>query len=105
MVRDTTKQKEKKVIQTFHKLLRSGKDYTTKWMYGEAGRPCFLTADSAGNLIRKYYKNTITEEMIEYLPKLNHLSHESAICQFAIHFDLCNRESRLIIRYIRRRKQ
>lgn len=103
-MRETTTAKEKDVLKAFHKLLRSGKDFSTESMYEEAGSKCYLTAGSAGNIIRKHYKSIITNEMKSFLSSMNGTKHEEKIRLFVKEFDFCKRESRLIIRYIKRSK-
>ena len=103
-MRETTAEKEKDVLRVFHKLLRCGKDYSTSSMYEEAGSKCYLTAGSAGNLIRRHYKSIITNEMKFFVTGLNGVKHEEKIKMFVSEFKFCKRESRLIIRYIKRGK-
>jgi len=101
-MREKTVHKEKEVLKGFRKLLRSGKDYTTSYMYEEAGIPCFISGKTAGNIVRKHYRKTITDEMVEFiLNVVDGLSHDEKIVQFSKEFRLCKRESRLIIRYIK----
>ena len=103
-MRETTTAKEKDVLKTFHKLLRSGKDFSTESMYEEAGKSCYLTAGSAGNIIRKHYRFIITDEMKSFVSRVNGTKHEGKIKLFMKEFEFCKRESRLIIRYIKRSK-
>ncbi|WP_372647790.1 hypothetical protein [Draconibacterium sp.] len=102
MTRASTKQKEKKVLSEFHRLLRSGKDYSANYMYEEAGKSCFLAAKSAGDIVRKHYQEKITDEMQAFVNNLGDMPHDVKVNLFAERFSLCVRESRLIIRYIRR---
>lgn len=103
-MRETTKEKEKKVLSTFLRLLRSGKDFTTNFMYSEAGKPCYITAASAGNMIRKHYRKIISKEMKAFILNLKGTPHEQKIIDFSDKFGYCCRESRLMIRYINRSK-
>lgn len=103
-MRETTIEKEKDVLKAFHKLLRCGKDYSTQSMYEEAGSKCYLAHGSAGNIIRKHYKSIITNEMKIFLSGMNGRKHEEKISLFMDKFEFCKRESRLIIRYIKRSK-
>nr|WP_319265261.1 hypothetical protein [uncultured Draconibacterium sp.] len=100
--RASTKQKEKKVLSVFHRLLRSGPDFSTSYMYEEAGRAGFLSAKSAGDIVRKHYQQEITEEMRLFVHDLGDMAHDIKIDLFAKRFGVCIRESRLMIRYIRR---
>jgi hypothetical protein len=103
-MRETTTAKEKDVLRAFQKLLRSGWDYTTQSMYEDAGKKCYLAPGSAGNIVRKHYKTIITKEMKSFLFSMNGTKHEEKIRLFMVEFDFCKRESRLIIRYIKRSK-
>ena len=103
-MRETTTAKEKDVLKTFHKLLRSGKDFSVTFMYEEAGAKCYLTAGSAGNIIRKHYRSIITDEMKDFVSQMNGTKHEEKIRLFVKEFEFCKRESRLLIRYIKRGK-
>jgi len=100
MIRLTTLRKERKVISEFHRLLRSGKDYTTSYMYAEAGKTCFLSRKHAGNIVRKYYNSLISKKMITFMNRLNGMIHEEKVSLFSKKFSVCIREARLIIRYI-----
>jgi hypothetical protein len=104
MTRDTTIEKKQIVLKTFHELLRSGNDYEVAHMYREAGKPVFLAGIRAGGIIRDYYHTVITEEMIDFIPKFNRNNKCEIINTFAQKFGFCEREARLIIRYIRRKK-
>jgi len=101
MIRETTSKKERKVVKEFQKLLRSGKDYTTEFMYSEAGNIVFLASKSAGNIVRRFYKNSITPEMCQFISGLNGASHEEKVVMFSKKFGMCKREGRLIIRYLK----
>ena len=59
--------KEKKVVNRFKKLLRSGMDYDVDSMYKEAGRCVCIVGVSAQRIINKYYKNMVTQEMVTYV--------------------------------------
>jgi hypothetical protein len=100
--RANTKLKEQKVLKVFHRLLRSGQDFSTSYMYEEAGKSCFLAAKSAGDIVRKHYQEKITDEMQMFVNDLDDMPHDVKVNLFAERFSLCVRESRLIIRYIRR---
>lgn len=102
MKRQTTLQKERKVIRKFHRQLRSGIDFSTDAMYEDAGRVCYLSRKQAGNIVRNYYNQIISEEMQNFVNSLN-VHHEEKISIFSQQFGFCTRESRLIINYIIRK--
>lgn len=104
MTRDTTIIKQKIVIDRFHQLLRSGKDYTTNYMYQEAGKPAFMSEEGAGAIIRSYYRGIINEKMVTCVSELENNTRNERVEIFSKKFRLCEREARLMIRYIRRRK-
>lgn len=104
MTRDTTKEKHEIVLSVFHELLRSGVDYTTGYMYKEAGRHGFLSTRGAANMVHEYYNGVINDEMVKCVSGLDDETHPERIKVFKDRFGLCEREARLIIRYIRRRK-
>jgi len=101
MNRQSTLQKEKIVIKEFHRLLRSGKDYTTNSMYTEAGAKCFLEGCTAGNIVRKYYQQQITEDMRMFVNANKELPFRVLMKDFSDYFNFCPRESRLILGYIK----
>lgn len=105
MTRESTIEKQKIIVKEFQRLLRSGKDFTTKYMYGDAGKKCFLTAVTAGHIIQKYYKDPanklITEEMREFVKENKSVKFESLLKLFCEKFRVCKREGRLILGYIR----
>lgn len=105
MTRQTTKEKQKIVIKAFRKLIESGKDYSARSMYEEAGKAAYLAPKSAGNIIRKYYRNRLTDDMKLFVSGLSNIQHESKVEQFAERFKVCTRESRLMIRYIKCRSR
>lgn len=102
MTRSTTEIKERKVLREFHRLLRSGKDFSTSYMYKEAGGVGFLSAKTAGNIVRKHYQKAINSEMSEFIAALGDTQHDVVIDLFSKRFNVCMRESRLMIRYIKR---
>jgi hypothetical protein len=97
-------QKDKDVVKAFQKLLRCGKDYEVVSMYKEAGEKYYLTAGTTGHIVRRHYKSIITDEMKSFVLQMNGAKHEEKINLFVEKFDLIRRESRLIIRYIKRGK-
>lgn len=99
-MRRTTKSRNRRVVDRFCKLLRSGKDYSTQYMYSEAGAVGFVSAKTAGNIVRKHYNAVITVDMVGFLDTLVENVYFERVKAFAEEFKLCIRESRLIIRYI-----
>ena len=98
--RENTIRKEREVMRVFHSLLRSGKDYTTEYMYKEAGSNCFLSIRGTGEIVRRYYRNVIDTDMIMFIANRIEEKRSERIEQFAIAFDMCIRESALVMRYI-----
>lgn len=101
MCKKSTTEKEKIVLKEFQRLLRSGKDLSANSMYEDAGKKVFLQGSTAGNIVRKHYREVISYEMKTFVidrfdMKFNKLSNE-----FKAKFKLCERESRLILGYIR----
>lgn len=118
MIRASTIEKEKLVLCRFHQLLRSDKDYTTDYMYEEAGKKAFLSIKKAGDIVRKHYRSIISEEMINFVHEKNksnemvnhYYAHKKStrtelVNLFSEKFNVCIRESRLIIRFIWRVKR
>lgn len=104
MTRDSTYIKQQIVIEEFQRLLRSGNDLTANSMYEDAGKKCFLERNTAGNMIRKYYREQITEDMRIFV--LDNKNDEFSILLelFCKKFDKCKREGRLMIGYIHNKK-
>ncbi|MEN6621972.1 MAG: hypothetical protein ABFD50_10530 [Smithella sp.] len=103
MTRRSTNKKHRIVVREFLKLVRSGKDYTTESMYREvADKLNFIEAKTVGNVIREHYKNMITGDMKEFLENMEGNPHETKIQQFSVRYNVCTRESRLMIRYMGR---
>lgn len=98
------KERDKAIIDKFQSLLRSGMDYDVNSMYEEAGRVAFMTPEAARKIINRHYKSLLTDEMIEHMRSLTCAHSEKVKC-FAEKFSLCERESRLLIRYIKRVKR
>ena len=100
------KKKEKAVISKFKSLLRCGMDYSVDHMYDEAGKKGFITGSSARTIINRHYRNQVTKEMIDCVKEINCkdrvTTREKRI--FAEKFNVCMRESTLLIRYIKRKK-
>lgn len=95
-------ERNKVVIAKFQELLRSGKDYSVESMYNEAGRIVYIKGISVKSIIQNHYKKVITQEMIDYLNDIK-CCREDEIESFSDKFNVCRRESILLIRYIRRR--
>lgn len=95
-----TKRKHNELIRRFKTILRSGKDYSTDYMYAEAAKKLFMTKGTAGNIIRKHYHELITDEMRDFEASVDGIAHDEKVILFSREFRLCERESRLILRYI-----
>ena len=98
---DGIKERHKVAIIKFQKLLRSGKDYSVKYMYDEVGKVVYMQERAVQRIINYYYQEVITKEMIDFLHSLN-CDRKKEIEVFAQEFNVCTRESILLIRYIRR---
>lgn len=96
------KERHKVVINKFQELLRCGKDYSVMYMYEEAGKEVYMKGYSTVRVINRYYSEIITQEMIDFVSNLT-CKRKDEIEQFAKRFNVCTRESVLLIRYIRRR--
>ncbi len=101
--RETTIAKESEVLKIFHRLLRSGKDFTARSMYKEAGKPCFLTSKRVGDIVRSHYNSVINTDMMMFILNSMDLKYSSRVKSFSLAFGFCERESRLIMKYIHRR--
>lgn len=95
------KTKQAVIIRRFHELLRSGKDYTTEYMYAEAGKKCFIQSGVAGAHVRNYYRGVITDEMKEFVKSIDTKSYDYIISKISEKYNLCVRESKYILRFIR----
>jgi len=95
--------KEQVLINKFQSLLRSGKDFDVESMCKEAGEHVFISLVTARQIINKYYRSLITKDMIGYIESLECKPIEQ-IDLFAEKFNVCVRESRLLIRYIKMRR-
>lgn len=93
--------KEKAIINKFQSLLRSGMDYDVDSMYAEAGKAGFIAGPSAKRIINRYYQGVISGSMVDYF-KLLGGKHNDKVKLFSGKFNVCEREARLIIRYIKR---
>lgn len=101
MTRPSTLQKEKVIIREFHRLLRSGKDYSTESMYEEVGKKYFIEGGTVGAIIRRHYREQITEEMRIFVQANNNPCFDTLLKLFCFEFGLCKREGRLILGYLR----
>lgn len=97
------KERHKKVLDKFQELLRSGKDYSVKYMYEEAGKAVYIDGRSVEKIVNTHYNSIITDAMVGFLHSLD-CPRVEEIKRFSKEFNVCRRESILIIRYIRRRK-
>lgn len=98
------RKRHKAIIDGFQKLLRSGNDFSVDYIYAMAGEIAYMSGHSARRIVNEYYKNIVTDDMIEFVTQLN-CSHVIKVDLFSKEFNVCKRESRLIIRYIKRRKK
>lgn len=103
MCRQSSIEKEKVILKEFQRLLRSGRNYNAESMYKNAGAKCFLEGATAGNIVRRHYRDQIKSkpEMIEFINQNENLKFDILMKEFAKKFKVCERESRLIIGYIR----
>jgi len=95
--------KEQRVIDKFQSLLRSGMDYDVNSMYEEAGESVCIAGVSARRIVNNYYKGIVSEEMIIFFRGLT-CSHAEKVELFSKKFETCERESRLLMRYIKWKK-
>lgn len=95
--------RERTVVAKFQSLLRSGMDYSVDGMYAEAGEVVFIEPESVRRIVNSYYKDVITHDMIVYTKGLKCNYNDKITC-FSRKFEVCSREARLMIRYIKRRK-
>ena len=93
--------KELAIVSRFQELLRSGKDYKVRYMYTESGKIAYITASAAKRIINNHYQRIVTDDMIDLLRSLAG-RHQHKVRTFAKKYNLCERESRLLIRYIKR---
>lgn len=96
-----SKDKERAVINKFQSLVRCGKEYKVECMYEEAASVGFLSAYRARRIINEFYRGIISDEMIAFAKDNDYLKAKELIEVFAVKFNLCIRESRLILRYIK----
>lgn len=101
--RENTLLKERKIIREFRWILRSEHDYSCDAMYKDVGKKNFLSARQTQDIVRSHYSGIITQPMIDFIRKHENEKHETKVSMFASAFKFCNRESRLIIRYITRK--
>jgi hypothetical protein len=95
------KERHRIIVEKFHELLRSGKDYSVKYMCEEAGKAVYMGYYHTMKIINDHYQEIITQEMRDFLNNLE-CTREEELKQFSDKFDVCRRESILLIRYIRR---
>lgn len=101
--RKTTIQRNKKAISVFTRLLRSGKDYTTEYMYSEAGKSVYMEITSVSMVIRNHYKdNVLTDKMLLHYKEIKDRPYDEKMEIISRTYGYCPRESRLIIRYLNR---
>lgn len=103
MCRQSTTKKERIVLKEFQRLLRSGRNYNSESMYRDAGAKCFLEGPTAGNIVRRHYRELIktNTEMTTFISENKNLKFGILMKEFAKKFKVCERESRLIIGYMR----
>ena len=92
-------------MKEFHRLLHSTKEYTAPYMYSEAGKKCipWLAEQTVGAFVRKHYRELLKNnpEMTEFVIQNGNLKFSILMKGFAKTFNVCEREARLIIGYIR----
>lgn len=96
-------EKHKVIIDKFQTLLRSGMDYDVKSMYREAGKIAFLDDDTVKKIVNKHYRGILSLEMIRF-ERESRCKHSEKVKLFSKEFDLCQRESELLIRYAKTSK-
>ena len=103
MNRQSTLDKENAVLKEFQRLLRSGRNYDAGSMYADAGARWFIAGPTAGNIVRRYYRKRLKDnpEMVTFVIENKSLNFKLLMKDFSKKFHICERESRLIIGYIR----
>lgn len=103
MCRQSTLEKETAVLKEFQRLLRSGRNYDASSMYEDVGKKCFIAGPTAGNIVRRHYRQILKDnpEMITFISQNESLQFNLLMKEFSKKFKVCERESRLIIGYIR----
>ena len=102
-VRKSTIQRNRKAIAVFLRLLRSGKDFTTEYMYSEAGKSVFMERSSVSMVIRQHYKdNVLTKDMVSFYESIKPLPYVEKMKLIERRYNFCPRESRLVIRHLNR---
>lgn len=102
-VRKSTIQRNRKAIAVFLRLLRSGKDFTTEYMYSEAGRSVFMEKTSVSMVIRQHYKDHIlTQDMVSFYKSIKMEPYDEKMKLIEKRYGFCPRESRLVIRHLNR---
>jgi len=97
-------EKKEFVIQEFLTLIRTDINYETNYLYQEAGKKAFMSGKRAGDIVRDYYKDLITEnpEMAVFVEQNPHnIKREDLIRLFAEKFSLVPREARHVVRQIK----
>lgn len=97
------KKKYSDIITKFQDLLRDGSDKDAISMYQEVGDCFYLSADRVRHIISEYYRGLVTENMLSYYNALNCLFPEK-VDRFGAEFNLCKRESRFVIHYVKHHK-
>lgn len=105
MATEVKKQREKVVLDKFHKLLRCGKSFTTVYMYEESGKEGYMGIQGAQAIVSKYYHSLITIGMVNYACEIYNKGIKERTDLFARKFNVCPREALLIMGYIWRKKQ
>ena len=101
MTRRSSEKKEKLIVKEFQRLLRSGKDFPTVSMYKDAAAKYFIEGTTAGNIIRKHYQNLITKEMRLFVYDNSTTDFNILMKQFSEKYEVCEREARYLIGYMR----
>ena len=94
-------QRKELLIKRFKKLLRSDEDLRVEYMCERSASGLYYTTGTAMKIINAHYQEVITDKMKDFVNNLD-CKRKEEVKMFGEEFSYCDRESILIIRYIRR---
>lgn len=97
---DRLRERNKRIIDRFHEELRSGKDLDVESIYTDIAEVFFISKRWVQQVVNSYYRDYISCDMIVFTLQLSGDMKEK-IDKFSGVFGTCERESRLIIRYVK----
>lgn len=104
MQTEARERRDKLIVKDFKRMMKSGKEYTTDYMYRITGEKYYLNTTRTAHIINSHYNNdVITDEMVKSYTEVRQKPFKAQVKHYQESFNLCKNESRYILLYIKKK--